>query len=80
MQEVTEEDQPLYARLVVKSSKVIRVILEGMTKAKFSINGKHAWARKYVRKSPRLSSPPQPSSPSPQPLSSPEYIADMVFN
>ncbi|KAL3579272.1 hypothetical protein D5086_020776 [Populus alba] len=38
-------------------------------KAKFTINGKHAWARKYVRKNLKSSSPsksptsPQPTSP-----------------
>ncbi|XP_050211852.1 uncharacterized protein LOC126662008 [Mercurialis annua] len=68
MQEVTVEDhQPLYARLIVRSSTLVHVFLEGQNKAKFSINGKHVWARKYIKKNPRMSSslsPPQPSSPS----------------
>ncbi|KAF2318605.1 hypothetical protein GH714_009323 [Hevea brasiliensis] len=67
MQEVLgDHGQPLYARLVVLSPSIIGVILEGKNKAKFSINGKHVWARKYVRRNQRLfSSPPssQPTSP-----------------
>ncbi|XP_024200604.1 uncharacterized protein LOC112203939 [Rosa chinensis] len=51
MQEVQVVDQqPLYARLVVRSASFIPVVLEGQSKAKFSINGKHVWARKYVKK------------------------------
>ncbi|KAM5584922.1 hypothetical protein ABKV19_004345 [Rosa sericea] len=51
MQEVQAEDhQPLYARLVVRSASFIPVVLEGQSKAKFSINGKHVWARMYVKK------------------------------
>ncbi|XP_024200601.1 uncharacterized protein LOC112203936 [Rosa chinensis] len=51
MQEVQVADQqPLYARLVVRSASFIPVVLEGQSKAKFSINGKHVWARKYVKK------------------------------
>jgi hypothetical protein len=42
--------QPLYARLVVRSASSIPVVLDGKSKAKFTINGKHVWARKYVRK------------------------------
>lgn len=67
---VSSEDQPLYARLVVRSVSDIGIVLSGKSKAKFSINGKHVWARKYVRKQVRsphkLSSPAvsQPGSPS----------------
>ncbi|KAL6199571.1 hypothetical protein ACLB2K_029355 [Fragaria x ananassa] len=51
MQEVPVEDQqPLYARLVVRYAFFIPMVLEGQTKAKFAINGKHVWARKYVKK------------------------------
>ncbi|RVW41239.1 hypothetical protein CK203_107903 [Vitis vinifera] len=70
MQEVNEvTEQPLYARLVTRSPSSIEVVLEGKRKAKFSINGKHVWARKFFRKSsgsPRKSSSPpssQPTSP-----------------
>jgi hypothetical protein len=69
MQEVSAEEQPLYARLVVTSAAVIHSVLQGQSKAKFTINGKHVWARKYVRKNLKSSSPsksptsPQPTSP-----------------
>ncbi|KAF7811604.1 uncharacterized protein G2W53_032580 [Senna tora] len=54
MQEVNLMEQPLYARLVVRSNaiNVIDVFLEGTGKVKFCINRKHVWAWKYVRKSP----------------------------
>ncbi|GFY84585.1 hypothetical protein Acr_03g0013590 [Actinidia rufa] len=65
MQEVViPGEQPLYALLVARSASVIPVVLGGHTKARFSINGKHVWARKYVRKNPRAASPPPaPTSP-----------------
>lgn len=54
MQEVTGvEEQPLYARMVIRPQcfYMMEAILEGTTaKSKFCINGKHLWARKYVRK------------------------------
>ncbi|KAK8316164.1 hypothetical protein V6Z11_A13G023000 [Gossypium hirsutum] len=55
MQEVVEGEQPLYAKLVVKYGSDIEMILNGKQKAKFSINGKHVWARKYVRKNHKSS-------------------------
>lgn len=65
MQEVVAaEDQPLYARLVVPSASVIETVLEGRNRAKFSINGKHVWARKFVRKNHPGVGGSQPSSPS----------------
>ncbi|KAA8534326.1 hypothetical protein F0562_031847 [Nyssa sinensis] len=61
------DEQVLYARLVARSSSIIGVVLDGHSKAKFSINGKHVWARKYVKKHPKspqqVTSPPQPASP-----------------
>ncbi|XP_047973270.1 uncharacterized protein LOC125215773 [Salvia hispanica] len=57
MQEVVDE-QPLYAKMVAKSAAVIDGIVEG-NKAKYSINGKHVWARKYVKKPPQQRSPPK---------------------
>ncbi|XP_074292987.1 uncharacterized protein LOC141619862 [Silene latifolia] len=56
MQEVGENEQPLYARLVVHDARAMDVVLNGQGKVKFAINGKHVWARKYVRKNPN--SPP----------------------
>lgn len=50
MQEVPPEEQALYARLVVRPASVIDSILGSKSKAKFTINGKHVWARRYVRK------------------------------
>ncbi|KAL9227116.1 hypothetical protein vseg_002849 [Gypsophila vaccaria] len=59
MQEVGENDQSLYARLVVRDARAMEVILCGQGKVKFAINGKHVWARKYVRKNP-ISPPSSP--------------------
>ncbi|CAA0829565.1 Unknown protein [Striga hermonthica] len=49
MQEVCEDEQVLYARMVARSTAVIDGIVGG-NKAKYVINGKHVWARKYVKK------------------------------
>lgn len=70
MQEVEMTEQPLYARLVVRWNAVhlIDRVLEGRVKVKFSINGKHVWARKYVRKTTK--SPPNSPSASPSSSSS----------
>ncbi|GAB2286766.1 hypothetical protein Dimus_021160 [Dionaea muscipula] len=53
MQDVPFEEQALYARLVIRDPKKMDEILGGQGKAKFSINGKHVWARKYVHKNTR---------------------------
>ncbi|PON64324.1 hypothetical protein TorRG33x02_273460 [Trema orientale] len=51
MQEVGPEDkQCLFARLVVRSESDIDAVLGRSSKVKFSVNGKHVWARKYVQK------------------------------
>ncbi|KAK6933277.1 hypothetical protein RJ641_036233 [Dillenia turbinata] len=53
MQDLKEGDQQvLYARLVVHQLSMIDLVLEGKTKAKFVINGKHVWARKFVKRAP----------------------------
>ncbi|TKY53531.1 hypothetical protein E2542_SST25065 [Spatholobus suberectus] len=72
MQDVVPPEQPLYARVVICAEAVhlIDHFLASTNKVKLSINGKHAWARKYVRKgnkspkakSPRTSRAPSPSS------------------
>ena len=74
MQEVEPEEQVLYARLVACSASIIDMIVERGSKSKYSINGKHVWARKYVKKNPKSpphvnGSPARPSSPvaAPQP-------------
>lgn len=42
--------QPLFARLVFHHPSTIHSILNGATRAKFTINGKHVCARKFVPK------------------------------
>lgn len=58
MQEVGDDEQVLYARMVARSAAVIDPIVGG-NKAKYSINGKHVWARKYVKKQHQQQSPGQ---------------------
>lgn len=60
MQDVPVNAQPLYARVVFRSISIIPLILNNTEKRKFEINGKHAWARKYVPK--RNRSPPPPAA------------------
>lgn len=67
MQDVVPPQQPLYARIVIRTEAIqfIDHLLESTNKVKLSINGKHAWARKYVRKgnkSPMTSRAPSPTS------------------
>ncbi|OWM70147.1 uncharacterized protein LOC116195259 [Punica granatum] len=74
MQEVSPSEQALYARLVVRSASSIDVVLNGRSKAKFSINGKHVWARKYVRKVSKSPPGPSPSPPLSQSPVSPSHM------
>ncbi|KAF9602672.1 hypothetical protein IFM89_030560 [Coptis chinensis] len=39
---------PVYARLVLRNSSIIPLILNGVQTAKFYVNGKHLWARVHV--------------------------------
>ncbi|EYU25853.1 hypothetical protein ABFS82_10G081900 [Erythranthe guttata] len=50
MQEVGRNEQALYAKIVFFRASFIRSILSGASKAKFNINGKHVWMRKFVPK------------------------------
>ncbi|WVZ12925.1 hypothetical protein V8G54_017455 [Vigna mungo] len=50
MQEVQSNEQALFARIVFRIASTIDMILRGAIKAKFTINGKHVWARKFVPK------------------------------
>ncbi|RDX75871.1 hypothetical protein CR513_44204, partial [Mucuna pruriens] len=50
MQEMHPSEQALFARIVFRKVSTIDMILKGATKAKFTINGKHVWARKFVPK------------------------------
>lgn len=60
MQDVKPSEQALYATILFFSANTIEAILSGMSKAKFTINGKHVWVRKFVARSTR----PAASSPS----------------
>ncbi|XWS07886.1 hypothetical protein CRYUN_Cryun41cG0030900 [Craigia yunnanensis] len=53
MQEIPEGEQPLYAKLVLNSDSDLEIVLKGKPKAKFSINGKHVWSRKFMRRNPK---------------------------
>ncbi|XP_042055475.1 uncharacterized protein LOC121800000 [Salvia splendens] len=62
MQEVCNpEVQSLYAKIVFLRPSFIRAILNGAMKAKFTINGKHVWMRKFVPKNNRQSPSGSPS-------------------
>lgn len=50
MQPVRPNEQALYARVVFCTTAVVDSVLNGVTKAKFTINGKHCWMRKFVPK------------------------------
>ncbi|XP_019421463.1 PREDICTED: uncharacterized protein LOC109331174 [Lupinus angustifolius] len=62
MQEVQQGEQALFARIVFRSATIIDMITSGLRKAKFSINGKHVWARKFVPKHSKTGSPNQTHS------------------
>ncbi|KAK9212995.1 hypothetical protein WN943_002380 [Citrus x changshan-huyou] len=62
MQDVQSSEQSLFAKIVFRSTATIDVILNGMGKVKFTINGKHVWARKYVPKRPKSQLMPSPPS------------------
>uniref|UniRef100_A0A7N0UVD9 RRM domain-containing protein n=1 Tax=Kalanchoe fedtschenkoi TaxID=63787 RepID=A0A7N0UVD9_KALFE len=53
MQETHGDEQPLYARVVFYRPETTNIVLNGEEKAKFTINGKHVWARKFVPRNPR---------------------------
>lgn len=46
----SNNSQPLYAKMVLRSVENVDRILSGLHIAKFRINGKHIWARKYERR------------------------------
>ncbi|CAK7353652.1 unnamed protein product [Dovyalis caffra] len=43
-------EQPLYAKMVMRTVTAVDQVLSGRHVAKFRINGKHIWARKYERR------------------------------
>lgn len=53
MQAIPEPgEQRLYAKLILNSMATVDRVLEGKRIAKFQINGKHIWVRKYQRRWP----------------------------
>lgn len=56
VQEVQSGEQSLFARIVFRSLATIGMILNGNEKAKFIVNGKHVWARRYEPRRQRSSS------------------------
>ncbi|CAN0877590.1 hypothetical protein LINGRAHAP2_LOCUS11976 [Linum grandiflorum] len=44
------DQQPLFARVILRSVAMVDQVLAGDRIAKFRINGKHIWARKYERR------------------------------
>ncbi|XP_052181770.1 uncharacterized protein LOC127794583 isoform X2 [Diospyros lotus] len=61
MQEAPPDEQALFARIVFTSPAFVMLTLNGMEKAKFNINGKHIWLRKYVPRRQRYTAPPRHS-------------------
>ncbi|OIV89002.1 hypothetical protein TanjilG_07626 [Lupinus angustifolius] len=59
MQEVSEHEQPLYARLVLRAGAIHMLdgLLDGTSRMKFIINGKHVWVRRYLRKGNKSPTP-----------------------
>ncbi|KAL5581170.1 hypothetical protein UlMin_013612 [Ulmus minor] len=55
---IEPQKQPLFARVVVKSSEEIAKVLGGLEVAKFSFNGKDVWIRRFVSKQ-RISNVPR---------------------
>ncbi|KAK8654881.1 hypothetical protein V6N13_107477 [Hibiscus sabdariffa] len=47
---VARGEQPLFAKMVLRSVSNVDQVLNGRRIAKFRINGKHIWARKYERR------------------------------
>ncbi|KVH98303.1 uncharacterized protein LOC112510915 [Cynara cardunculus var. scolymus] len=48
MQEVSAGENALFAKIVLNHPSYIHLILGGARKAKFTINGKHVWVRKFI--------------------------------
>ncbi|XP_041004834.1 uncharacterized protein LOC121249997 [Juglans microcarpa x Juglans regia] len=71
MQEVQPHEQALFARIVFHKASTMEMILGGIGKVKFTINGKHVWARKFVPKRNKSSSLLPPLMPSHFPAGTP---------
>jgi len=45
-------EQALYAKMVLHSAAMIpEIVSDGIERNKYTINGKHVWARKYIPRS-----------------------------
>ncbi|GAA0149842.1 hypothetical protein Leryth_009162 [Lithospermum erythrorhizon] len=64
MQDVKADEQALFAKIVFNNPLFLDIVLKGMSKAKFNINGKHVWMRKFVPKNVDVN----PSNNSPLPI------------
>ncbi|CAI9267096.1 unnamed protein product [Lactuca saligna] len=53
MQETAAGEHALFAKIVLNHQSFIHAVLSGGTKAKFTINGKHVWMRKFIPKDQR---------------------------
>ncbi|KAI3737164.1 hypothetical protein L2E82_27159 [Cichorium intybus] len=53
MQEVAAGEHALFAKIVLNHLSYIHAVLSGGTKAKFTINGKHVWMRKFIPRDQR---------------------------
>ncbi|KAL4559578.1 hypothetical protein LXL04_031721 [Taraxacum kok-saghyz] len=53
MQEVAVGEHALFAKIVLIHISFIHAVLSGGSKAKFTINGKHVWMRKFVPRNQR---------------------------
>ncbi|CAN1828318.1 hypothetical protein LINPERHAP1_LOCUS32194 [Linum perenne] len=58
---VCGEQQTLFAKMMMRSVTVVDEVLGGNRIAKFRINGKHIWARKYERREQTVALPPPPA-------------------
>ncbi|OVA00096.1 hypothetical protein BVC80_1453g18 [Macleaya cordata] len=50
MQEVDPNEQPLYARLILRSTSIIPLILDGKERVKFVLDGRHMRVRRFVQR------------------------------
>ncbi|XP_047325978.1 uncharacterized protein LOC124929617 [Impatiens glandulifera] len=67
MQYVPLEEQPLYARMIVHSSNEVETVLGGQSRVRFTVNGKHVYARKFVQRNSKASTSSSSHQHSPPP-------------
>ncbi|XP_071686874.1 uncharacterized protein [Rutidosis leptorrhynchoides] len=53
MEEVAEGEHALFAKIVLNHTSYVNLVLSGHKTAKFTINGRHVWMRKFIPKSSR---------------------------